>query len=167
MEEAIAVLEKRVEIDRALRDGSVESDYDEFCENECLAIEKVINGYRKVINGEDILKEAVKENLELKEYIRELEERVKVFDKAVKCDKCDCNICEAEKIILNSIPKSKIKEKIEELNKEEKGLRNSISAEEYAEYSDANISFDLMHIEIQRSVLQELMEDSNETDSQF
>ena len=57
------------------------------------------------------------------------------------------------------IPKSKIKEKIEELNKEEKDLRNSISAEEYAEYSDANISFDLMHIEIQRSILQELMED--------
>ena len=57
------------------------------------------------------------------------------------------------------IPISKIKEKMGELNKEEKGLRNSISAEEYAEYSDSNISFDLMHIEIQRSVLQELMED--------
>ena len=57
------------------------------------------------------------------------------------------------------IPKSKIKEKIEELEKEEEGLRNSISAEQYAEYSDANISFELMHIDIQRSILQELMED--------
>lgn len=82
MEEAIAVLEKRVEIDRALRDGSVESDYDKFCENECLAIEKVINGYRKVINGEDILKEAVKENLEFKEYMRELEEKLDSSRKA-------------------------------------------------------------------------------------
>lgn len=49
---------------------------------------------------------------------RELEEKVKVFDKAVKCDKCDCNICEAEKLLLNSIPKSKIEEKIEGLEKE-------------------------------------------------
>ena len=148
MEEAIAVLEKRVEIDRALRDGSVESDYDEFCENECLAIEKVINGYRKVINGEDILIEAVKENLELKEYIRELEERVKVFDKAVKCDKCDCNICEAEKIILNSIPKSRIKEKIEELKECVECLGNDGMELTYKESAEAQIQ-----------VLQELMED--------
>lgn len=154
MEEAIAVLEKRVEIDRALRDGSVESDYDEFCENECLAIEKLIKGYR---DGEDILKEAVKENLELKEYIRELEERVKVFDKAVKCDKCDCNICEAEKIILNSIPKSKIQEKIEKLRKEPLKIKQN---DKYYFVTDA-------YNKIITQVLQELMEDSNETDSQF
>ena len=126
MEEAIAVLEKRVEIDRALRDGSVESDYDEFCENECLAIEKVINGYRKVINGEDILKEAVKENLELKEYIRELERRNDTLgylndglrlDKKELKYKCEEMLNDLTKVAGNSISKSRIKEKIEELRK--------------------------------------------------
>ena len=45
---------------------------------------------------------------------------------------------------------------IEELNEEEQELQNSISDEEREEYSDANISFKLMDIEIRRGVLQEL-----------
>ena len=58
----------------------------------------------------------------------------------------------------NSIPVSLVEEKIEELDKKEKELQNSISDEEREEYSDANISFELMDIEIRRSVLQELLE---------
>lgn len=57
------------------------------------------------------------------------------------------------------IPKSKIKEKIEELDKEEQKLQNSISDEEREEYSDASISWDLCDIETRRRVLQELLED--------
>lgn len=57
------------------------------------------------------------------------------------------------------IPKSKIKEKIEELNKEEKDLQDSVSDEEREQYSDASIGYGLMLIENQRTVLQELMED--------
>lgn len=58
----------------------------------------------------------------------------------------------------NYISKSLVKEKIEELNEEEQELQNSISDEEREEYSDANISFELMDIEIRRGVLQELLE---------
>lgn len=138
MEEAIAVLEKRVEIDRMIRDGSVESDYDKFCENECLAIEKLIKGYR---DSEDILKETVKENLELKEYIRELEEEK-----------------DAYRYQLNSafnngfIHKSKIKEKIEEYEQMKK-----------ATYTDLTHYGDLRRDTVLEvlQVLQELMEDTS------
>lgn len=58
----------------------------------------------------------------------------------------------------NVIEIQKIKDKIEELNKKEKELQNSISTEEREEYSDANISWNLMDIEIRREVLQELLE---------
>lgn len=56
------------------------------------------------------------------------------------------------------IPIQKIKDKIEELNKKEQELQNSVSNEEREEYSDANISWNLMDIEIRREVLQELLE---------
>lgn len=52
-----------------------------------------------------------------------------------------------------SIPISLVEEKIEELNRKEQELQNSISDEEREEYSDANISFELMDIEIRRSIL--------------
>ena len=129
--ESIKILQKRVEIDRELRQNSTESDYDKFCENECVAIENLIKGYRELEESHKTLSE----NPEwLKHYWIGRKE-------------------------VDDYWKSKIREKIEELDKEEKGLRNSISAEEYAEYSDANISFDLMHIEIQKSILQEILEE--------
>lgn len=56
------------------------------------------------------------------------------------------------------IPVQKVEETIEELNKEEQELQDSISNEEREEYSDANISYQLMDIEVKRSVLQELLE---------
>lgn len=61
----------------------------------------------------------------------------------------------------NYIPVSLVEETIEELNKKEQELQNSISDEEREEYSDANISFELMDIEIRRSVLQELLEENS------
>lgn len=66
-------------------------------------------------------------------------------------------ICYQEELE-NSIPVSLVEETIEGLNKEEQELQNSISNKEREEYSDANISFELMDIEIRRSVLQELLE---------
>ena len=56
------------------------------------------------------------------------------------------------------IPVSLVEEKIEKLNRKEQELQNSISDEEREEYSDANISFELMDIEIKRSILEELLE---------
>lgn len=55
------------------------------------------------------------------------------------------------------ISKKQIQDKIDELNKQEKELQSDISEEEREEYSDANIAFSLMHIEIQREVLEELL----------
>lgn len=60
------------------------------------------------------------------------------------------------------IPVQKVKDKIEKLNKIEQDLQNSISMEEREEYSDANISWDLMNINIRREELQELIEESEE-----
>ena len=53
----------------------------------------------------------------------------------------------------------KVKDKIEKLNKIEQDLQNSISMEEREEYSDANISWDLMNINIRREELEELIEE--------
>lgn len=61
-------------------------------------------------------------------------------------------------VIKHCILEQKIKDKIEELNKKEQKLQNSISAEEREEYLDANISWDLMDINIKREVLQDLIE---------
>lgn len=57
------------------------------------------------------------------------------------------------------IPKSKVKEKIEKLDKEEQDLQNSISDKEREEYSDAMISWQLCDIEGKRETLQELLEE--------
>ena len=57
------------------------------------------------------------------------------------------------------ISKDKIKAKIEELNKQEQDLQNNINDEEREEYSDANISWELMDIHIRREVLQLLLEE--------
>lgn len=61
-------------------------------------------------------------------------------------------------VMKHCILEQKIKDKIEELNKKEQKLQNSISAEEREKYSDANISWDLMDINIKREVLQDLIE---------
>lgn len=67
-------------------------------------------------------------------------------------------IFNSEDVTDNFIPVSLVEETIEELDKEEKELQDSITEEEREEYSDANISFELMDIEIRRSILQELLE---------
>lgn len=51
LEKAIEICQARIDLDRSMRDNKVESDYDEFCENECMAIETLI-GYCK--NRKDI-----------------------------------------------------------------------------------------------------------------
>lgn len=42
-EEAIERLKERVKLDRKIRDNKTESDYEQFCENECKAIEIILN----------------------------------------------------------------------------------------------------------------------------
>ena len=133
MEEAIAVLEKRVAIDRALRDGSIESDYDKFCENECLAIEKVINGYRGL-------------EAKVKRYEKYLENKDKKFEEALEY--------EYQERETDYISKSQIKAKIEEVEKEKD--------ETYTKFLGCNRNNDTLStkgkmLEGAMQVLQELM----------
>lgn len=57
------------------------------------------------------------------------------------------------------IPKQVIRDKIEELNREEQELQDNISAEEREKYSDASIGYALSYIEAKRETLQELLEE--------
>ena len=57
------------------------------------------------------------------------------------------------------VSKDKIKAKIEELDKQEQDLQNSISDEEREEYSDASISWELMDIHTRREVLKQLLDE--------
>ena len=103
---------------------------------------------------EEHIKKLQKENEELKT------DRDK-FKKALGKRITYCN--ELEKDLFENcsnyvISKQKIKDKIEELNKKEQKLQNCISTKEKEEYSDANISWNLMDINIRREELQELLE---------
>lgn len=42
LDTAIVILKDRVEVDRAIREGKVESDFDRWAERQCVAIEKVL-----------------------------------------------------------------------------------------------------------------------------
>ena len=101
------------------------------------------------------------------ERIEHLELEVKVLrdnNKGLK-DKIDEQSKEIEELKevkwyyeISRVPKDKIKAKIEELDKQEEDLQNSISDEEREEYSDASISWELMDIHTRREVLQSLLE---------
>ncbi|MEE0865533.1 MAG: hypothetical protein U0L98_01850 [Clostridia bacterium] len=73
----------------------------------------------------------------------------------------EANIAKANEIVKDGIPKSLVREKMQELDKEEKEAQESISDEEREEYSDASIGYLLMNIETRRNVLQELLEESD------
>lgn len=109
------------------------------------------HGKRKLIGYyEKRTKELKEENEQLK-----LKERSRVLGRYGEIEVHDL----INKTLANDyISTSLVEEKIEELNKEEKELQDSITEEEREEYSDANISYGLMLIENQRKVLQELLE---------
>ena len=139
--EAIEILKKRVEIDRKLRDNSTESDYDKFCENECIAIETLIEEYAR-------LEEENKELLEVRisasaDYrIRQLEEENRELEKEniklrghvhfkncencgreFKCKRNDAKYCEnCSKKVNNSNWYNSLTEKQKEERKEKSRL---------------------------------------------
>ena len=69
----------------------------------------------------------------------------------------NCIVNEQIDVLRESIPKSKVEELLEKLDKEEQELQNSISDEEREEYSDAMISWELCDIDGKRKMLQELL----------
>ena len=141
--------------------GSIEEDINEL--KTLLFQDRLTNyGKRKMINyyeneitrQKQINEEHQNINGELRERIKELEEANKIF--ALEGSKVRLSLYIKE----NYIPKQKIKDKIEELNRKEQELQNSITEEEREEYSDANISFLLCDIEIRREILEELLQES-------
>ena len=70
-EEAIERLRERVKLDRKIRNNKIESDYEQFCENECQAIETILNLAEK-------LQEKIKEYRKFK---KDITDRIMIWDK--------------------------------------------------------------------------------------
>ena len=117
------------------------------------AIAHLLNDY---IRQKQINEEHQKINGELREKVKELDTK---NDELLK-DLYSANCIIAD--LTDSIPKQNIIEKIEELDRKEQELQNSISEEEREEYEDANISYLLCDIKIRREVLQELLQESED-----
>ena len=115
----------------------------EFIQGPCEICRYCSGAYRlnrkNIIQSLNLIEKLQKENEELK-------------------DKYATFVKMSSEVIANSILVQKIKDKIEELNKKEQKLQNCISTKEKEEYSDANISWYLMDINIRREELQELLE---------
>lgn len=87
---AIEKLKGRVKIDRQLRD-KVESDFDKFCEDECIAIEIVLNlvgkQQKEIKNlaqkSNELVDEYEKELLEKNNYIFRLENETEALHKLI------------------------------------------------------------------------------------
>jgi hypothetical protein len=70
-EEAIERLKERVKLDRKIRNNKAESDYEQFCENECQAIETILNLAEK-------LQKKIKEYRKFK---KDIVDRIMIWDK--------------------------------------------------------------------------------------
>lgn len=133
-----------------------------------MILEAIENLIQRNKDLEQIEKEHKEENGRLKNRIKELEETLKCtqkswFEDTKKIEEykmLEANIAKANEIIKDGIPKSLVREKMQELDKEEKEAQESISDEEREEYSDASIGYLLMNIETRRNALQELLEES-------
>lgn len=117
------------------------------------AIEHLLSDYTR---QKQINEEHKKENGLLREKVKELDTK---NDELLK-DLYSANCIIAD--LIDSIPIQKIQDKLEELDKQEQELQNSITEEEREKYEDANISYLLCDIEIRREVLQELLQESED-----
>ena len=159
IEEDIKNLEKYIELVK-------DKNYCDCNELNVICYGKYADGSKNVANSiKNILQDYTRQkqiNEEHKKINGELREKVKELD--TKNDELLKDLYSANCIIsdlIDSIPKQKIKDKIEELDRKEQELQNSITEEEREEYEDANISFLLCDIEIRREVLQELLQEED------
>ena len=116
------------------------------------AIEEILQDYTR---QKQINEEHQKINGELREKVKELDTK---NDELLK-DLYSANCILSD--LTDSIPIQKIQDKLEELDKQEQELQNSITEEEREKYEDANISYLLCDIEIRREVLKELLQEGN------
>lgn len=94
IEEDIKILNEYINIDRKMRNNNQESDYDKFCERQCIAIENLLA-----------------EREEDKKKIAELEAKLEFYQWG------DLDNLKFEEYMKEFMPKQKVKEKIEENNK--------------------------------------------------
>lgn len=85
IEKAIKILKEFVKQDRKMRDYKVESDYDKFCEERCIAIETVLNELEYKQDDINVL-QAQRDSVEnqLKQAKAELEKKDKIIDEMAK-----------------------------------------------------------------------------------
>lgn len=101
-EEAIKILKEFVKQDRKMRDYKVESDYDKFCEERCIAIETVLNELDYKQDDINVL-QAQRDSVEnqLKQAKAELEKKDEIIDlmaKTLKGVKSGSKYCNTFKI---------------------------------------------------------------------
>lgn len=116
-------MENRIEEDIKIIENfinwlTIDFEYDSG--NEIKTIEHILSDYKRVLKENEELIETYKSEKKMKN------EYVKLYQVLLLKE--------------NVIPVQKVKDKIEELDKKEQKLQNSISVEEREEYSDANIS---------------------------
>ena len=116
-------MENRIEEDIKIIENfinwlTIDFEYDSG--NEIKTLEHILSDYKRVLKENEELIETYKSEKKMKN------EYVKLYQVLLLKE--------------NVIPVQKVKDKIEELDKKEQKLQNSISVEEREEYSDANIS---------------------------
>ena len=101
IEEDIKILQEFTELDRKLRNYKVESDYDNFCERRCVAIDHILA-----------------EREEDKKKIAELEAKLEFYQWG------DLDNLKFEEYMKEFIPKQKVKDEFNKLNTRIKEFKN-------------------------------------------
>lgn len=101
IEEDIKILQEFTELDRKLRNYKVESDYDNFCERRCVAIDHILA-----------------EREEDKKKIAELEAKLEFYQWG------DLDNLKFEEYMKEFIPKQKVKDNFNKLNTRIKDFKN-------------------------------------------
>ena len=149
IEEDIEILNSIVKVNK---DFLSDIENQTINQKEIKALEHLLSDYTR---QKQINEEHQKINGELREKVKELDTK---NDELLK-DLYSANCILSD--LTDSIPIQKIQDKLEELDKQEQELQNSITEEEREKYEDANISYLLCDIEIRREVLKELLQEEN------
>jgi hypothetical protein len=143
IEEDIKILQEFTELDRKLRNYKVESDYDNFCERRCVAIDHILA-----------------EREEDKKRIKELEEENRIFK--------DSNVLVNRyfKLKDNSIPVQKVKDLLTEIQEEYNEVQeqfdciwNKKSKDDYDRYKLQEFSTMQQQLGFFIGKLEEMLED--------
>ena len=142
---AIERLKERVKLDRKIRNNKIESDYEQFCENECKAIEIILNLADK--QRKEIEEKNVAINKMSKDISRQLKEIERLNFENHMVKKWN------EQLDKNCISKDKIREKIDKYRKKIEKLH---SQELWNEPEDSIKDFKYNHyLEAYKEILED------------